>query len=70
VKELSQERLVGITRRKTVPAQVRQLRALGIRFGQRADKTLVVLEEEVQRVLTGQSKIPSTGAEPDWGAMP
>lgn len=67
--ELSDERLFSITNRKTVPARIRQLEALGIKYGLRADRTLVVLEEEVQRVLTGGGKIVRPDTEPDWDAL-
>ena len=35
----SPERIVEITKRQRVPAQIRQLDALGIRYAMRADKT-------------------------------
>ncbi len=68
--ELSPARLKQLTDRIQKRAQVRQLQALGIRYGERADGTLVVLEEEVSRVLYGGgSTIRTKELEPDWGAI-
>lgn len=68
--ELTPDRIVSLTNRQRVPAQIRQLQALGIRYGQRADGSLVVLDEEVRRVLYGgESRMPAKEPEPDWEAV-
>lgn len=70
IRKLTKEELKDLTDRSTYPAQVRRLRELGIRFRVTADRTIVVLPEEVRRALMGEEKSQVVvTTEPDWSAL-
>ena len=48
---LSPSQVADLTERRTKPAQRRQLDALGVKYGMRADGSLVVLESAVEAAI-------------------
>ncbi len=52
---LTEEEVRALTNRQTKPAQRKMLIALGVKFGIRADASLVVLRSAVEAALGGSS---------------
>lgn len=68
---LSERDIADLTKRKRAKAQQKQLNAMGIQYKVRADGSVVVLQEHVQRLLGGleQSVRQRSIREPKWEAL-
>jgi len=68
---LEDDELYDLTHRKRCDAQLKQLRQMGIQCRVRADGSLAVLREHINREMGGvdsKEKKP-TPIEPDWSAL-
>lgn len=66
---LSDEDLFQLTKKKQRAAQARVLDALGLKYGMRGDKSIVVLQAAVDAMLNPTGKKKVAEPEPNWEAV-
>lgn len=68
---LTDEELYELTQRETSPAQVKQLRHMGIEHRVRADGSVAVLKSHIDKTFDGIADKPVKieHAEPNWGGV-
>lgn len=68
---LSDKEIYELTKKQRRDAQVRALRFMGIEFRERADGSVAVLQEHINKVLGGivEKKVRLKTAEPNWSGV-
>lgn len=68
---LERDELKALTQRVQYKAQARMLRSMGVEFRTRADGTLAVMREHVQKIFGNEPEKRANGKEfsPNWDAL-